>query len=65
MTPDEHGVRAEVLAAEAQQLYADLRADVESGDNADESLWRFLDTTIRLGQLHAALALRQPGTSAD
>jgi hypothetical protein len=64
MTPDEHAVRAEELAAEAEEVYADLRLDVEAGGAVDDTLWRFLDTTIRLGQLQASLAQRPPGTSA-
>lgn len=58
-------MRAEELAAEAEELYADLRLDVEAGGAVDETLWRFLDTTIRLGQLHASLVQRPVGTSAD
>lgn len=60
MTPDQHAVRAEELAAEAEQLYADVRLEVEAGDDIDEPVWRYLDTTIQLGQLHATLALRTP-----
>ena len=60
MTPEQHGTRAEELAAEAEQLYGDLRHDIESTGNVDKTVWGFLDTTVRLGQLHAALALRQP-----
>jgi hypothetical protein len=58
MTPDEHAVRAEELAAEAEELYADLRRDVEAGGAVDDTLWRFLDTTISLGNLHASAAQR-------
>ena len=60
MTPDGHAVRAAELAAEAEDLYSDLRHDVESGGKVDDALWRFLDTTIRLGQLHAALTRETP-----
>ena len=56
MTPEQHATRAEELAAEAEQLYGDLRLDVETGGNVDQAIWGFLDTTIRLGQLHAGLA---------
>jgi hypothetical protein len=58
MTPDQHAVRAEELSAEAEQLYADIRLEVEAGDDIDEPVWRYLDTTLQLGQLHATLALR-------
>lgn len=58
MTPEQHAVRAQELAAEAEQSYADLRSEVEAGDRIDEPVWRYLDTTIQLGQLHATLALR-------
>lgn len=60
MTPEQHAVRAEELAAEAEQLYVDVRLEVEGGDDIDETVWRWLDTTIQLGQLHATLALRAP-----
>ncbi|MDI6102217.1 hypothetical protein QLQ12_26725 [Actinoplanes sp. NEAU-A12] len=60
MTPEQHAVRAEELAAEAEQLYVDVRLEVEAGDDIDEPIWRWLDTTVQLGQLHATLALRQP-----
>ena len=60
MTPDQHQVRAQELAAEAEQAYADIRLQVEAGDDIDEPVWRYLDTTIQLGQLHATLALRRP-----
>jgi hypothetical protein len=61
MNQEQHATRAAELVAEAEQLYADLRRDIEAGGNVDQSVWGFLDTTIRLGQLHAALAL---GTAA-
>jgi hypothetical protein len=60
MNPEQHATRAEELAAEAEQLYSDLRVDVEAAGNVDQTIWGFLDTTVRLGQLHATLALRQP-----
>jgi hypothetical protein len=58
MTSEQHATRAAELAAEAEQLYGDLRLDVETGGNVDQTVWGFLDTTVRLGQLHATLALR-------
>lgn len=64
MTPDQHATRAQELVAEAEQAYGDLRLDVESGGKVDDTLWRFLDTTIQLGQLHAALAQR-PAPEAE
>jgi hypothetical protein len=64
MTPEQHATRAEELAAEAEQLYGDLRLDVETAGNVDPTIWGFLDTTIRLGQLHAALA-RQYSAAAS
>jgi hypothetical protein len=60
MTPGQHAARAEELVAEAEQLYSDLRLDVEADGNVDQTIWGFLDTTVRLGQLHATLALRNP-----
>ncbi|MFI7598855.1 hypothetical protein [Actinoplanes sp. NPDC049681] len=60
MTPEQHAARAEELVAEAEQLYSDLRLDVEAGGNVDQTIWGFLDTTVRMGQLHATLALRHP-----
>ena len=60
MTPEQHAARAEELVAEAEQLYGDLRHDVEADGNVDQTIWGFLDTTVRLGQLHATLALRHP-----
>jgi hypothetical protein len=66
MTPEQHATRAEELAAEAEQLYGDLRLDVETAGNVDQTIWRFLDTTIRLGELHAALARQySPAASAE
>ncbi|MDP9793820.1 hypothetical protein J2S43_002332 [Catenuloplanes nepalensis] len=65
MTPEQHATRAEELVAEAEQLYGDLRLDVETAGKADQALWGFLDTTVRLGQLHATLALRTPETPAQ
>jgi len=62
MTPEQHAARAEELVAEAEQLYGDLRHDVEADGNVDQTIWGFLDTTVRLGQLHATLALRHPIT---
>jgi len=59
MTPEQHATRAEELAAEAEQQYGDLRLDVETVGNVDKTVWGFLDTTVRLGQLHAMLALQQ------
>lgn len=64
MTPDQHQVRAQELAAEAEQAYADIRLQVEGGDGIDEPVWRYLDTTIQLGQLHATLALRKAAGQA-
>ncbi|GAB7036716.1 MULTISPECIES: hypothetical protein [Catenuloplanes] len=64
MTPEQHATRAEELVAEAEQLYGDLRGDIENADRVDQALWGFLDTTVRLGQLHATLALRPPETPA-
>ena len=58
MTPEQHATRAQELVVEAEQMYGDLRLDVEGGGDVDDALWRFLDTTIRLGQLHATVALR-------
>ncbi|MEU4626844.1 hypothetical protein AB0G04_43560 [Actinoplanes sp. NPDC023801] len=58
MNPHQHANRAEELAAEAGQMYTDLRRDIEAGTGVDETMWRFLDSTVRLGQLHASLALR-------
>lgn len=58
MNPQQHANRAEELAAEAAQMYTDLRRDIEAGDPVDDTIWRFLDTTVQIGQLHAALALR-------
>jgi hypothetical protein len=60
MTPEQHATRAEELAAEAEQLYGDLRLDVENTGDVDQTVWGFLDTTLQLGQLHATLALRPP-----
>jgi hypothetical protein len=60
MTPEQHAIRAAELAAEAEQSYADVRAQVENGGNIDDPVWRYLDTTIQLGQLHATLALGKP-----
>ncbi|GAB7045810.1 hypothetical protein [Catenuloplanes indicus] len=64
MTPEQHATRAEELVAEAEQLYGDLRVDIENADKVDQALWGYLDTTVRLGQLHATLALRGPDVSA-
>lgn len=65
MTPEQHATRAEELSAEAEQLYGDLRVDVENTGEVDQTVWGFLDTTLQLGQLHATLALRPapPGES--
>ncbi|MEU4424032.1 hypothetical protein AB0F81_25670 [Actinoplanes sp. NPDC024001] len=65
MNPEQHATRAAELVAEAEQLYADLRHDVEAGGKVDQAVWGFLDTTVRLGQLHATLALRQPAAANE
>jgi hypothetical protein len=60
MTPEQHAIRAAELAAEAEQMYTDVRAQVEASDDIDDPVWRYLDTTIQLGQLHATLAIGKP-----
>jgi hypothetical protein len=60
MTPEQHAARAEELVAEAEELYSDLRFDVEADGDVDQTIWGFLDTTVKLDQLHATLALRHP-----
>ena len=57
MTPDQHRARAEQLAATAEKIYTDINTTI------DQTAWRHLDTTIRLGQLHAALAALPAGPS--
>ncbi|WP_033345010.1 hypothetical protein [Catenuloplanes japonicus] len=64
MTPEQHATRAEELAAEAEQVYGELRHDIETAGNVDQTVWDFLDTTVRLGQLHATLSLR-PSVTGD
>lgn len=60
MTPDEHAARADELAKVADSIYHDAFFDNEGEGRLAPEDHEMIRTLSALGQLHAALSLRQP-----
>jgi hypothetical protein len=70
MTPEEHAARAGELVAEAERLYqiclVDYQTNINEDDHSEEPYvpgadLAMLTATTQLAQVHATLALGQPG----